>query len=103
MPSGLKRYQTSGHDHFLTFTCYHGLPLFKNDQTRPRSSTLEAGAARSSAPIIQAQPDEASRLSPDQWWALFDQLRLAQQPAYAEVGGPVAFIRHERDADTPAY
>ena len=56
----------------------------------------------SSAPIIQAQSDEASRLSADQWWALFDRLRLAQQPAYAEVGGPVAFIRHERDTDTPA-
>lgn len=56
----------------------------------------------SSAHIIPPQPDDASHLSPEQWWALFDQLRLAQQSAYAEVGGPVAFIRHEREADSPA-
>ena len=30
MPSGLKRYQTSGHDHFATFTCYHQLPCLDN-------------------------------------------------------------------------
>jgi len=56
----------------------------------------------SSAHFIPAPSDEANRLSPDQWWALFDELRLAQQPAYAEVGGSVAFLRHERDADAPA-
>jgi hypothetical protein len=56
----------------------------------------------SSAHVIPAQSDDASRLSADQWWALFDELRLAQQPAYAEVGGPLAFIRQERDADAPA-
>ncbi|HEY5331573.1 MAG TPA: hypothetical protein VIJ79_16965 [Acidobacteriaceae bacterium] len=56
----------------------------------------------SSSPVISTQSDDVSRLSPDQWWALFDELRLAQQPAYAEVGGPVAFIRHERDADASA-
>jgi hypothetical protein len=54
----------------------------------------------SSAHVIPAQPDDATRLSPAQWWALFDKLRLSQQSAYAEVGGPDAFIRHERDADT---
>jgi hypothetical protein len=54
----------------------------------------------SSAPVVRAQSDEASGLSQEQWWALFDELRLAQQPAYAEVGGPVAFLRHERDTDT---
>ena len=56
----------------------------------------------SSAPVIPEQSDDASHLSRDQWWALFDELRLAQQPAYAEVGGPAHFLRHERDADTPA-
>jgi len=56
----------------------------------------------SSALVSPAQSDIATHLSPDQWWALFDELRIAQQPAYAEVGGPVAFIRHERDADAPA-
>ena len=56
----------------------------------------------SSAPVIKAQSEDASKLSHDQWWALFDELRLAQQPAYAEVGGPIDFLRHERDADTPA-
>jgi len=53
----------------------------------------------SSAHVIPAPSDETTRLSPDQWWALFDELRLAQQPAYAEVGGSAAFLRHERDAD----
>jgi len=56
----------------------------------------------SSAPVIPAQADDASQLSHDQWWALFDELRHAQQSAYAEVGGPIAFLRHERDTDTPA-
>jgi hypothetical protein len=56
----------------------------------------------SSAAVIPAQSEDVSQLSCDQWWALFDQLRLAQQTAYDEVGGPVAFLRHERDADTPS-
>jgi hypothetical protein len=56
----------------------------------------------SSAHIVPAPSDKVTSLSPDQWWALFDELRLAQQPAYAEVGGSVAFIRHERDADVTA-
>jgi hypothetical protein len=51
----------------------------------------------SSAAVIPAQSEDVSQLSRDQWWALFDQLRLAQQTAYAEVGGPIAFLRHERD------
>jgi putative transposase len=34
MPSGLKRYQTSGHDHFITFTCYHQHPYLDNDHAR---------------------------------------------------------------------
>jgi len=56
----------------------------------------------SSAPVIPAKSDDASQLSHEQWWALFDELRLAQQPAYEEVGGSATFLRHERDADTPA-
>jgi putative transposase len=34
MPSGLKRYQTSGHDHFITFTCYHRFPYLNDDHAR---------------------------------------------------------------------
>ena len=34
MPSGLKRYQTSGHDHFVTFTCYHRFPYLNDDRSR---------------------------------------------------------------------
>jgi putative transposase len=34
MPSGLKRYQTSGHDHFITFTCYHRFPHLDDDHAR---------------------------------------------------------------------
>ena len=34
MPSGLKRYQTSGHFHFITFTCYHRLPYLNDDTSR---------------------------------------------------------------------
>jgi hypothetical protein len=55
-----------------------------------------------SAHVAPQQSDESPQLSQDQWWALFDELRLAQQPAYAEVGGPVTFLRQERDADTSA-
>ncbi len=43
MPSGLKRYQTSGHDHFITFTCYHRFPYLNNDHARTVfEQTLEA-------------------------------------------------------------
>ncbi|MGA9527700.1 MAG: transposase [Terriglobales bacterium] len=28
MPSGLKRFQETGHSHFVTFSCYHRRPLF---------------------------------------------------------------------------
>jgi putative transposase len=34
MPSRLKRYQTEGHYHFLTFSCYHRLPHLADDTSR---------------------------------------------------------------------
>jgi len=34
MPSNLKRYHTFGHNHFVTFSCYHRLPYLDNDQAR---------------------------------------------------------------------
>lgn len=34
MPSHLKRYQTAGHDHFVTFSCYQRQPLLKCDHSR---------------------------------------------------------------------
>jgi putative transposase len=34
MPSRLKRYQTEGHDHFITFSCHRRLPYLNNDRTR---------------------------------------------------------------------
>ncbi|MBN9616125.1 MAG: transposase [Acidobacteriales bacterium 59-55] len=32
MPSRLKRYQTEGHDHFITFSCYHRLPYLNKER-----------------------------------------------------------------------
>ncbi len=52
----------------------------------------------SSAPISPA-PSEEPSLSRNEWWELFDRLRLSQQADYAEYGGPVAFFRKERDSD----
>ncbi len=34
MPKLLKRYQESGSDHFVTFSCYHRLPHLDEDQIR---------------------------------------------------------------------
>ena len=34
MPSRLKRYHSQGHDHFITFSCYHRLPLLNKDHAR---------------------------------------------------------------------
>jgi putative transposase len=34
MPSSLKRYQTEGHYHFITFSCYHRLPYLNDDRAR---------------------------------------------------------------------
>ena len=63
------------------------------------SAKLSSGAAMSSASIQPVKADETPVLSHEEWWALFDQLRLSQQADYAEYGGPVAFFRKERDAD----
>jgi putative transposase len=34
VPSRLHRYQTQGHDHFITFSCYQRLPLLNNNPAR---------------------------------------------------------------------
>ena len=34
MPSRLKRYQTEGHDHFITFSCHRRLPYLSDDHAR---------------------------------------------------------------------
>jgi putative transposase len=34
MPIGLKRYQTSGHDHAINFCCYQHLPYLKSPASR---------------------------------------------------------------------
>jgi len=34
MPSHLKRYQTEGSYHFITFSCYQRAPPLKNDYAR---------------------------------------------------------------------
>lgn len=51
-----------------------------------------------SASLPSTDPSQADELTREEWWKLFDELRLSQQPAYAEYGGPVAFVRQERDA-----
>ena len=53
----------------------------------------------SSAPIPPPNPEELSHLSPEEWWDLFDRVRLRMQPAYAELGGAEVFLREERDTD----
>lgn len=34
MPWGLKRFQKTGHSHFVTFSCYHRRPLFTADPAK---------------------------------------------------------------------
>ena len=34
VPTGLKRYQTAGDDHLITFSCYHRLPYLSDDRAR---------------------------------------------------------------------
>ena len=34
MPGRLKRYQSEGHYHFITFSCFHRLPYLNNDHAR---------------------------------------------------------------------
>jgi putative transposase len=34
MPFGLTRYHGQGHDHFITFSCYHRLPYLDTDNAR---------------------------------------------------------------------
>lgn len=47
----------------------------------------------------QIDPATEPTLTHDEWWALFDQLRLSQQTDYAECGDPITFLRKESDAD----
>ncbi len=50
-------------------------------------------AAKASQPNRTPSRTEDSRpLNSGERWALFDQLRLSQQPAFAEHGGPVSFL-----------
>ena len=53
-----------------------------------------------SAIVSLTEQEQGDSLSREAWWALFDELRLSQQADYAEYGGPVAFFRKERDADS---
>ena len=47
MPIKLKRYQTLGHDHFITFSCYRRQPLLDSDDARTLFlRTLEAVRTR---------------------------------------------------------
>jgi len=43
MPWGLKRFQETGHSHFVTFSCYHRRPLFTAD---PAKRVFEAALER---------------------------------------------------------
>ena len=43
MPRRLKRYQTEGHYHFLTFSCYRRLPYLNDDHSR---TVFEQGLER---------------------------------------------------------
>ena len=54
----------------------------------------------SSAPQRPIHSNTANQLSREEWWALFEELRLDQQPDYAEYGCPIAFFRKERESDT---
>jgi hypothetical protein len=52
--------------------------------------------------IPQSTNDAEPALTHDAWWELFDRLRLEQQHDYAPLGGPVAFFRAQRGADSDA-
>lgn len=52
-----------------------------------------------SNPSTPQNDSDEKPLNHEQWWALFDELRISQQADYAEYGGPAAFFRKERDAD----
>src|ERR1035437_8876170 len=47
MPWGLKRFQETGHSHFVTFSCYHRRPLFPADPAK-RIFEIALGGGRSS-------------------------------------------------------
>jgi putative transposase len=40
MPSRPKRYQTEGHFHFITLSCYRRLPYLNNNAARIATETL---------------------------------------------------------------
>jgi hypothetical protein len=48
-----------------------------------------------------ATPSEEPVLNHEEWWQLFDRLRLSQQEAYDGHGGPVAFVQVERNLSAP--
>ena len=54
-----------------------------------------------SMPLVPPELPEKGELTREQWWDLFDYLRLSQQADYAKYGGPVEFIRRLREEEDP--
>jgi hypothetical protein len=50
-PSNLKRCHTFGHDHFITFSCYHRLPSLTRITPEPSSLTSSNKPASAGYPI----------------------------------------------------
>jgi putative transposase len=47
MPSNLKRHQSTGQDHFITFTCYKRRPLLTTEQA---CTSFETGLEKTAQP-----------------------------------------------------
>ena len=55
-----------------------------------------------SLPLVPPElPEEGQELTDEQWWALFDYLRLAYPMSTAPYGGPVEFVRRLREDEDP--
>ena len=46
-------------------------------------------------------PEEGKELTDDQWWMLFDHMRIHHPTQSSRYGGPVEFIRRLREEEDP--
>ena len=51
--------------------------------------------------LVPPELPEEGELTREQWWDLFDYLRLSQQEDYTKYGGPVEFVRRLREEEDP--
>jgi hypothetical protein len=91
MPSGLKRFQKAESLHFITFSCFHRLPLLETPGAWETSSASRPNKVRTGHPISRGN---ACRL--EIGWATRQRANAAQRAYGPEIKKAVKQIEKDR-------